>query len=162
MSPALRSWGPTRAGPLPPEAERRCQGASGGWCTPFLAQAPIPAVPPPAGDRTCSMDCNFVGSCSALTGLCQCPAGEAGEERAAAAGSSGRQQRQAAAAEAAAASSYCTLTHPSLLRPAGWTGLGCTEVRNRPCTHTYHTDGWVTDGPKANISAGERAERAAR
>ncbi|KAL4437781.1 hypothetical protein ABPG77_005693 [Micractinium sp. CCAP 211/92] len=59
-------------------ARKHCQGTLGSWCTGFHLQAPVPAVPPPRGNLTCSLDCNQVGTCSALTGLCTCPAGWTG------------------------------------------------------------------------------------
>ncbi|KAL4425009.1 hypothetical protein ABPG77_002894 [Micractinium sp. CCAP 211/92] len=36
------------------------------------------ATPPPRGNKTCSLDCNKVGTCNALTGYCTCPAGWTG------------------------------------------------------------------------------------
>ncbi|KAI3425325.1 hypothetical protein D9Q98_009089 [Chlorella vulgaris] len=55
--------------------KQRCQGTLGTWCTDFWTQAEVPAVTAPRGNHTCSMDCNKVGTCSALTGRCTCPAG---------------------------------------------------------------------------------------
>ncbi|KAI3427182.1 hypothetical protein D9Q98_007119 [Chlorella vulgaris] len=54
---------------------RLCEGTLGSWCTDFHTQALSPAAPAPRGNHTCSLDCNKVGVCSALTGLCTCPAG---------------------------------------------------------------------------------------
>ncbi|KAL4443960.1 hypothetical protein ABPG75_011697 [Micractinium tetrahymenae] len=87
---SVRSWGSVvnRAllgGPQPRRhararrlARRHCQGTLGTWCTGFRLQVPVPAMPPPRGNLTCSLDCNQVGTCSALTGLCTCPAGWTG------------------------------------------------------------------------------------
>lgn len=45
-------------------------------CLGYHSQKPIPAVKPPRGRKKCLMDCNGVGDCFALTGMCRCPAGE--------------------------------------------------------------------------------------
>ena len=47
-------------------------------CLGYHSQTPIPAVKPPRGTKKCLLDCNHVGDCFALTGMCRCPAGEQG------------------------------------------------------------------------------------
>ena len=44
-------------------------------CLGYHSQTPIPAVKLPRGRKKCLLDCNNVGTCFALTGMCQCPAG---------------------------------------------------------------------------------------
>lgn len=44
-------------------------------CLAYHAQRPIRAARPPRGRKKCAHDCNHVGTCFALTGFCQCPAG---------------------------------------------------------------------------------------
>ncbi|KAL4425256.1 hypothetical protein ABPG75_009272 [Micractinium tetrahymenae] len=64
--------------PVTDEIRRRCQGTKGTWCIDYHTQPEVPARAAPRGNKTCSMDCNKVGTCSALTGLCTCPAGWTG------------------------------------------------------------------------------------
>ncbi|KAL4426069.1 hypothetical protein ABPG77_007865 [Micractinium sp. CCAP 211/92] len=64
--------------PVTPEIERRCAGTLGTWCVEYHTQAEVPARAPPRGNKTCSLNCNQVGVCNALSGLCTCPAGWTG------------------------------------------------------------------------------------
>ncbi|KAL4452533.1 hypothetical protein ABPG75_008195 [Micractinium tetrahymenae] len=64
--------------PVAPEIEQRCQLAVGSWCTEYYMQAEVPGRMAPRGNKTCSLNCNQVGVCSALSGLCSCPAGWTG------------------------------------------------------------------------------------
>eukprot|EP00798_Chlamydomonas_sp_ICE-L_P007380 gene7380-504_t len=45
-----------------------CDLTLGSWCRNFLEQPPNPVRPPPRGNKSCSRDCNFVGSCNYDTG----------------------------------------------------------------------------------------------
>lgn len=60
------------------EMRRRCEGTLGNWCLDFETQVEVPARSAPRGTRSCSLDCNKVGTCNALAGLCTCPAGWTG------------------------------------------------------------------------------------
>ncbi|KAL4427668.1 hypothetical protein ABPG75_001757 [Micractinium tetrahymenae] len=57
---------------------QRCAGTLGTWCIDYHTQQEVPARTAPRGNKTCSLDCNQVGVCDALTGLCTCPAGWTG------------------------------------------------------------------------------------
>jgi hypothetical protein len=45
-----------------------CPLAKGAWCGPYWSQAPVPALPPPRGDKECPGNCNGVGVCDHDTG----------------------------------------------------------------------------------------------
>ncbi|KAL4428361.1 hypothetical protein ABPG75_002450 [Micractinium tetrahymenae] len=62
------------------EAAQRCHGAKGDWCRGYFTQRPIPATPPPRGDKSCLWGCNFVGVCDHMAGWCRCPAGWDGDD----------------------------------------------------------------------------------
>lgn len=64
-----------RAGPATAAVKARCKGTLGTWCADYWTQAEVPAVTAPRGSKNCSLNCNQVGTCSALSGLCTCPAG---------------------------------------------------------------------------------------
>lgn len=57
-------------------ARGRCRGTKLRWCGPFHHQKPQPARLAPAFSKRCPGDCSGVGVCNALSGLCDCPAGE--------------------------------------------------------------------------------------
>lgn len=64
--------------PVTDEITKRCAGTLGTWCVDYWTQAEVPAVTAPRGNKTCSLNCNQVGTCSALTGRCTCSAGWTG------------------------------------------------------------------------------------
>ncbi|KAL4419203.1 hypothetical protein ABPG77_000597 [Micractinium sp. CCAP 211/92] len=68
------------AKPDPSIVKQRCGATRGDWCGRYDAQPPIPALPPPRGDRLCLWGCNFVGVCDGTRGWCRCPAGWTGDD----------------------------------------------------------------------------------
>ena len=64
----------------PAVSKERCRSTRGDWCGRYLAQEPIPAIPPPQGNQTCLWKCNSVGTCDAMKGWCRCPAGWMGDD----------------------------------------------------------------------------------
>ncbi|EFN55367.1 hypothetical protein CHLNCDRAFT_52572 [Chlorella variabilis] len=61
------------------EIDERCAGTKANWCRGYFLQPPIPAKPPPRGNKTCLWGCNFVGVCDHYSGWCRCPAGWTGD-----------------------------------------------------------------------------------
>lgn len=45
-------------------------------CSSYHTQPALPRASPPKGNKTCILNCNYVGKCLATVGSCQCPAGE--------------------------------------------------------------------------------------
>lgn len=58
------------------KVKARCRGTKQRWCGHYLHQPLLPAKLPPAFSMTCPNDCSKVGVCNAMTGVCDCPAGE--------------------------------------------------------------------------------------
>lgn len=58
------------------EVAARCRTTIGEWCQHALKQQAVSDRSQPiSGSQTCHSDCNGVGNCNALTGICDCPAG---------------------------------------------------------------------------------------
>ena len=69
--------GPSRTQPLSDRETARCRTVLGDWCQHALRQHAVSqATLPPSGNLTCPADCNGVGNCNAITGICDCPAGD--------------------------------------------------------------------------------------
>jgi hypothetical protein len=68
--PALRQAAFSR------HASSRCRGTRLRWCGPYYHQKPQPVKLGPAFDKPCPNQCSGVGVCNAMTGLCDCPAGD--------------------------------------------------------------------------------------
>lgn len=48
--------------PVTDAIKARCAGTVGTWCIDYFTQIEVPAKTAPRGNKTCSMDCNQVGS----------------------------------------------------------------------------------------------------
>lgn len=107
-------------------ARRHCQGTLGSWCTGFHLQAPVPAVPPPRGNLTCSLDCNQVGLLHAQDLLMDCTS-----------------ELQIACWRCTAQRIHVAGVHPRL-RHVARTSAACPRAQ---CPHTQHP---APSGPAPN------------
>jgi len=55
---------------------RRCAGTRHGWCGSYFGQQQVVTKAPPAYSMCCPGNCSAVGVCNAMTGICDCPAGD--------------------------------------------------------------------------------------
>jgi len=60
---------------------RRCAGTRHGWCGSYFGQQQVVTKAHPAYSMRCPGNCSAVGVCNAMTGICDCPAGDMTELR---------------------------------------------------------------------------------